>query len=525
MALPDMLSRAPLPETDEEMGKEINLHVHLVSSTLPASEFKLQEIREATKSDEELRTLLNIIQNGWPDQRERERERAYRCQSYPIGTFAMNCRSKRRARDALYWPLMSKQIPEMVSKCTVCLEHRKENTKEPMIPFRVPTIPWEVVATDLFSLDNSDYLLIVDYLSRYFEVVKLPDTKSSTVITYTKSIFSRHGIPAEVIKFQAFAECWEFKHTTVSPFNPQANGLEERTVQTIKDLLVKSKKDQRDPYLSLLEYRNTPIDDVGSPAQLQMNRRLRSRIPQTISQLKPRLLDPVEQLQLARSDSDLSPNSGLTLSNNAGNPGSHRPQLLAMSRHSALNTQHASSSSPPPTTKFIPNITQNNIVHLKDDREAPRKPDMVTTGMQTVPIENQSKFLRRPVARRAKVSIAKLTSKRVEQQNAEKLNFLSTLGLITVSKCREINSQKNERRRRTSAIFSPYSSFQFFDEPKRPSTGIKRGRGRPTKNGESGLKSPISPSPVFVPINGFKPPNNGDPSLNQTSLSSETSPK
>jgi transposase InsO family protein len=162
-------------------------------------------------------------------------------------------KSKRRARDALYWPLMSKQRAEMVSRCTVCLEHRKENTKEPMIPFRVPTIPWEVVATDLFSLDNSDYLLIVDYLSRYFEVIKLPDTKSSTVITYTKSIFSRHGIPAEVVsdngpqyssrEFQAFAESWEFKHTTVSPLNPQANGLVERTVQTIKDLLVKSKKD------------------------------------------------------------------------------------------------------------------------------------------------------------------------------------------------------------------------------------------------------------------------------------------
>ena len=43
-----------------------------------------------------------------------------------------------------------------------------------------------------------------------------------------------------------------------------------------------------------MEYRNTPIDDVGSPAQLLMNRRLRSRIPQTISQLKPRVPDPVE---------------------------------------------------------------------------------------------------------------------------------------------------------------------------------------------------------------------------------------
>jgi hypothetical protein len=65
MALSDMLSRAPLPETDEEMEKEINLHVHLVSSTLPASEFKLQEIREVRL------TLLNIVQNGWPDQRVR----------------------------------------------------------------------------------------------------------------------------------------------------------------------------------------------------------------------------------------------------------------------------------------------------------------------------------------------------------------------------------------------------------------------------------------------------------------------
>ena len=71
MAVPDMLSRAPLRETDEEMEKEINLHIHLVRSTLPASEFKLNEIREATNKDDELRTLMNIVQNGWPDRREK----------------------------------------------------------------------------------------------------------------------------------------------------------------------------------------------------------------------------------------------------------------------------------------------------------------------------------------------------------------------------------------------------------------------------------------------------------------------
>ena len=137
---------------------------------------------------------------------------------------------------------------------------------------------------------------------RYFEVAKLPDTKSTTVITYTKSIFARHGIPSEVISdnglqysskdFSLFAKQWEFKHTTVSPLYPQANGLVEKEVQTVKHILTKAKQDRRDPYLGLLEYRNTPIDDVGSPAQLLMSRRLISIIPTTDAHLQPKVLEP-----------------------------------------------------------------------------------------------------------------------------------------------------------------------------------------------------------------------------------------
>ena len=45
--LPDMLSRAPLPETaDDNMEEEIALHVHLVQSSLPVSKLSLEEIRE-----------------------------------------------------------------------------------------------------------------------------------------------------------------------------------------------------------------------------------------------------------------------------------------------------------------------------------------------------------------------------------------------------------------------------------------------------------------------------------------------
>ena len=172
-----------------------------------------------------------------------------------------------------------------------------------MIPFRIPSHKWEVVATDLFMLDNSDYLVIVDYHSRFFEVTKLQDTKIPTVITHIKSIFARHGIPSEVIsdngpqycsrELKRFANQWEFnRHITMSPLNPQANGLVEKAVKTVKDLLTKARKDGKDPYISLLEYRNTPIDGLGSPAQLLMDRRLHSVIPTTTAQLQPRILDP-----------------------------------------------------------------------------------------------------------------------------------------------------------------------------------------------------------------------------------------
>ena len=75
-------------------------------------------------------------------------------------------KSKRLARDTLYWPGMNSQITDTVSRCTIRLEHRRQNAKEPMIHFRVPTKPWKLVATDLFTWDKSEYVIIVDYHSR-----------------------------------------------------------------------------------------------------------------------------------------------------------------------------------------------------------------------------------------------------------------------------------------------------------------------------------------------------------------------
>ncbi|KAL5502651.1 hypothetical protein EMCRGX_G009456 [Ephydatia muelleri] len=136
---------------------------------------------------------------------------------------------------------MNKENTEMVKKCDACQNYQYSNQKEPMVQGQIPEGPWDMVATDLFQWDGADYLLIVDYYSRFIEFCRLPNTSSSMVIIHTKSIFARHGIPK-------------------SPLPPSiSNGLAEKSVQIIKRMLNKSKIDGQDSYLSLLELRNTRV--------------------------------------------------------------------------------------------------------------------------------------------------------------------------------------------------------------------------------------------------------------------------
>ena len=168
-----------------------------------------------------------------------------------------------------------------------------------MLQERVPQGPWEIVASDL---NGADYLLVVDYYSKFIEFGRLSDTLSKTIITHTKSIFARHGIPQRVRtnngpqfisqEHKLFSDKWGFDHITISPLHPQANGLAERSVQIIKQMLKKSLATGQDIYLNLLELRNTMIGELGSPAQLLMSRRLQTSLPVKSTQLEPKVINP-----------------------------------------------------------------------------------------------------------------------------------------------------------------------------------------------------------------------------------------
>ena len=88
-------------------------------------------------------------------------------------------RCRTRAKCSVWWPGISKQLTEAVSNCQVCARDASPR-KEPLMPTPLPEYPWQVIGSDLFVLEGNNYLLVVDYFSRYPEVIKLSSTVSAS---------------------------------------------------------------------------------------------------------------------------------------------------------------------------------------------------------------------------------------------------------------------------------------------------------------------------------------------------------
>ena len=199
-------------------------------------------------------------------------------------------KTKTRACSSLYWPNIDNELTDAIKSCSVCHEYQLKQKKEPLIPHNVPVVPWSKVGTDLCHLKNKDYVIVVDYTTNYFDLSKPPNTRSSTVIAHTKSIFSKYGIPLEVFsdngpefsshEYKLFAQEYDFKHTTSSPEFPENNGLVERTIHTVKKTLRKTFKANENPCLALLALRTASSPNNGpSPSQLFYGRQTRTVVP------------------------------------------------------------------------------------------------------------------------------------------------------------------------------------------------------------------------------------------------------
>ncbi|KAL9964864.1 hypothetical protein ACROYT_G028566 [Oculina patagonica] len=126
---------------------------------------------------------------------------------------------------------------------------------------------------------------------------------SETVIERSKALFSWYGVPEAVIscnggqfaseQFTNFAHDWEFEHITTSPYHSQSNGKVESAV---KKIMKKAKRSGQDVWKAILDWQNTPTENMGSsPAQRLMSRCTRTLLPTTNQLLRPQVEEGVAE--------------------------------------------------------------------------------------------------------------------------------------------------------------------------------------------------------------------------------------
>ncbi|UYV74356.1 K02A2.6-like [Cordylochernes scorpioides] len=323
----DALSRQPLLTTEGgENERQTSAHINAVLSSITDKDEMLTKIFEAQQEDTTLKAVVNYFEQGWPDKKKMSQALL----SYwhvkdelgvQNGLLMRSCRlvipasmkleildklhtghfgitkTRLRARETVWWPGISEEIAETVKKCSVCIQEAVSK-HEPLIPTNFPTRPWQNIGMDLFKFENKWYLVVIDYYSRYPEMVQLDRLTASVVVRSCKSIFARHGVPETVVsdngtqfgaarEFANFARQYGFTHVTSSPRFPQSNGMAEAGVKIAKLILKKN----QDPSLGLLEYRSTPLENGYSPAELLMGRKLRTTLPIAPENLNPKLVD------------------------------------------------------------------------------------------------------------------------------------------------------------------------------------------------------------------------------------------
>ena len=92
------------------------------------------------------------------------------------------------------WPSINKAIKEVVCQCEACTWFQSQNAAAPLTPTPTSLHPWHMCATDIFTLERINHLVVGDFYLKMILVQCLPPGQSSAnkVISLLKEMFSEH---------------------------------------------------------------------------------------------------------------------------------------------------------------------------------------------------------------------------------------------------------------------------------------------------------------------------------------------
>lgn len=197
-----------------------------------------------------------------------------------------------RISSRFVWPSMYTDVQTYCTTCHTCQKTSavRQRDRAPLHPLPVISVPFQRIAMDIVGpLERSSaghqYILVIsDYATRYPEAFPLRSITTPKVINALVQLFSRVGIPEEILTDQGTnftSRLMKLLHRQLgitaiktSPYHPQTDGLVERFNQTLKNMLRKFVSDTgRDwdkwlPFV-LFAYREVPQASTGfSPFEL-----------------------------------------------------------------------------------------------------------------------------------------------------------------------------------------------------------------------------------------------------------------
>ena len=334
--IPDALSRSPVEKgtkEDEVAEKEMEQHVQLIitaniglitNHNSYCQDILIERLQKQSSIDNEYKLLKDTICNGFPTNHNEVNPivrpyckiKDYLSVSDDLVLYGQRLivpkklrqevlqqlhsshqgieRTRRRARQSVYWPGIDNDIKNVVASCRKCQQLLPSQQREPLMTEPEPAYPFQSVSADYFSYAGKQYLIYVDRKSGW-PMVKMynQDATAKKLITTLRKFFSATGVP-ELLRsdngpqfvateFRKFLSEWGVRINPSSPYYPQSNGHAEATVKSIKNLIIKSTENgslDTDQFaIGLLELRNTPKADGLSPAQVLFGHPIRSLLP------------------------------------------------------------------------------------------------------------------------------------------------------------------------------------------------------------------------------------------------------
>ena len=109
----------------------------------------------------------------------------------------------------------------------------KKNQKELLIYVEIPSTAWTKLGIDLFVIEDENFLVLVDSMSKFPIMRRFTNETSTVVIQSTKAILSEFGKVKQFVldnspcfksfEFKDFVKSYGVKHTSISPYHHQAN--------------------------------------------------------------------------------------------------------------------------------------------------------------------------------------------------------------------------------------------------------------------------------------------------------------